>query len=464
MSDLTVFIGYSSSSRAPKPNTRFLKSLVRDVDGHNTTLLREQANAARAAAADKFYKDPSLQPGNGERRGANSSARSQHTDPDVARMKRLFGGAVGNAANSRKNDTSAARNSVGSSSRRHAPSHSESRQIPSTSASKYGGAAGSWRRETTSHTTSRFNYEDEASEDEEKGWSRKDVGRSKPRSAMKRAEEEAEEQERRRKRSSENSKADGRAKERERSRSPVSPGRRRVNVDEPRRSLPPDDVPLAAPSIPSKMDRYFEPTYDPKKDYRAMLDAQDVAVPRTGLVPNIDIGWDSMLSTIKYRGQEKDRHRERDREKERAAERDRRERERAREHRSKSSREKERSGREAKSRSKRDRSPSVISIRDSSDESPSGSDSGSESDSWSSSSSSHRHRKRKHGSSSKRSKDRSTKKSSSSSKRQKSGKSSKKRRGYESDDSEKERERKKVLVGGYEYVSKGAVREWDRGK
>ncbi|KAJ9107214.1 hypothetical protein QFC20_003749 [Naganishia adeliensis] len=331
-----------SSSRAPKPNTRFLKSLVRDVDGHNTSLLREQANAARAAAADKFYQDSRSQPGNG-------AASKRDVDPDVARMKRLFGGVVGNAASSRSNETSAQRSS---SSRHQAPSRPESRQHHSSSSTKYGGAAGSWRRESANHSGSRFDYEDEASEDEDKGWSRKDVGRSQPRSAMQRAEEE-EAKQRRRKHSPEPRKVESRAKEREASRSPKSSSRRREFVPEPTRQIPPDHYPSAGPAIPSKMDRYFEPTYDPKKDYRAMLDAQDVAVPRTGLVPNVDIGWDSMLSTIKYRGQEKNRTTDRDREKERAQERDREERERAKERRSRSSREKERSsGRDSKSRSK----------------------------------------------------------------------------------------------------------------
>lgn len=440
----------SSSSRAPKPNTRFLKSLVRDVDGHNTSLLREQANAARAAAADKFYRDAKLQPGN--------ATRSRHNDdPDVARMKRLFGGAVGNAASSRSHETSASRSA---SSRALAPSRSDPRQHQLMTSS-HGGAAGSWRRGSTSHSGSRFERDEEASEDEDKDWSRRDVGRSKPRSAMQRPDEE-EAKQLRRKRSSEVENVERRPKEGERSRSPVSTSRLRETVTQPKRQLPPDHYPSAGPAIPSKMDRYFEPSYDPKKDYRAMLDAQDVAVPRTGLVPNVDIGWDSMLSTIKYRGEARDRVRDRVREKEWAQERDREEREKEKERRSKSSREKDsksRSKTDVKRTRREDRSPSVISIRDSSDEL--GSDSGSASDSWSSSSSSHQRKKRKHGSSSRSDKDRSGKKSS---KRHKSDKSRKKRRAHDSDDSDRERERKKVLVGGYEYVSKGAVREWDRGK
>lgn len=452
-------VEHRSSSRAPKPNTRFLKSLVRDVDGHNTALLREQANAARAAAADKFYQESNSRTERDGRREADrgSSSRSRNgEDSDVARMKRLFGGAVGSAASSRQSADRSRRDTGESSSPGHLSSHRDSRQSGSTSAGKSGGAAGSWRREGMGNSSSRYQYEDEASEDEKKGWSRKDVGRSKPRSALQRAKEEEEAVERKRAREEEDRKRD-----RERNRSPAPSAKRRDYDDVPGLRIPPPDMTSAVPSIPSKMDRYFEPTYDPKQDYRAMLDAQDVAVPRTGLVPDVDIGWDSMLSTLKYRGQAKERGRDHDREKERDRH--------AREWEKERERERERHAK-AKSRDKtttsdskrrRDRSPSVISIPDSSEDSSSDNDSAS--DSWSESSDPDR-RKRKH-SHSKRSKGTSTREKEHRSKKDSSSsgrhKRSSKRRRQESDE---ERERKKVLVGGYEYVSKGATREWDRGK
>lgn len=435
---------------------------MRNVDGHNTALLREQANAARAAAADKFCQESNSRSvrdgGTGPDRHARSRPRNGE-DTDVARMKRLFGGAVGSAASSRQGDPRERRYTGESSSRGHGSSHRDSRQPPSASASTSRGAAGSWRREAMGNSSSRYNHEDEASEDEEKGWSRKDVGRSKPRSAVQRAQEEEDVGERKRAR-----KEEDRQKERERDRAPAPSARRRHYDDVPGLRIPPPDMTSSAPTIPSKMDRYFEPTYDPTKDYRAMLDAQDVAVPRTGLVPDVDIGWDSMLSTIKYRGQARESGRERTREQERAEERDRnaREWERERERHASAKARAKRTTSDSKRRRRDDRSPSIISIRDSSEGSSSDGDSAS--DSWSESSDAAR-KKRKHGSSSKRTKSTSTRDKEHRSKKESSSvgrhKRSSKRRRY---DSEEEREKKKILVGGYEYVSKGATREWDRGK
>lgn len=454
---LTVCMDCSSSSRAPKPNTRFLQSLVRDVDGHNTALLREQANSARAAAADKFYQgtDPRSER-DGARQSHDSRSRPRNgEDADVARMKRLFGGAVGSATGSRRSDDRSRRHNGESSTRGQASTHLESRQSSSTSAVKSGGAAGSWRREVSGQTSTRYHHEDEASEDEEKGWSRKDVGRSKPRSALQQAQEEEEAGERRRARRGEDQR-----KAKERNRSPAPSAKRPFRDDVPGLRIPPPDMTLAAPSIPSKMDRYFEPTYDPTKDYRAMLDAQDVAVPRTGLVPDVDIGWDSMLSTIKYRGQAKERGRDSDWKRETVDERDRNARgwERERERYASTKSRAKTTTSDGKRRRRDDRSPSVISIPDSSEESSSDNDAAS--DSWSESSDAG-HKKRKHGSSSKRKKSSKSRDKEHRSKKDSSHKRSSKRRRHDSDE---EREKKKVLVGGYEYVSKGATREWDRGK
>ncbi|KAJ9095796.1 hypothetical protein QFC19_007410 [Naganishia cerealis] len=445
-----------SSSRAPKPNTRFLKSIVRDVDGHNTALLRQQAEAAKAAALDKFYTDSKPRDERDRGRGNGNSSRARTDgDSDVARMKRLFGGAVGSATSSR--------------------SRSDIRSDHSANA-KSGGAAGSWRRDAAGQSGRRHRHDDdrdENSDDEERGWSRRNVGTRKPRSALHRAEEEAELEDQRRERTRDSKRPEGRKAVSEKEKVPL-PTSKRHAID-PALNSPPTSS-SAAINIPSKMDRYFEPTYDPKKDYRAMLDAQETAVPRTGLVPDVDIGWDSMLSTIKYRGQEKDRARDRLREEERKRERDsearhKRETVRDREYSvSRSSRDKKRSSTSRRSR-REERSPSIISIRDSSDEaSSSWSDSESDSDS-NASHSPERHRKKRthHSRSTKKhrdEKDGNRSKKSSTSRSHKSGRrrSGEKRRRSYSDGSESDRERKKVHVGGYEYVTKGAVREWDRGK
>ncbi|KAJ9121572.1 hypothetical protein QFC22_002191 [Naganishia vaughanmartiniae] len=462
-----------SSSRAPKANTRFLKSIVRDVDGHNTALLRQQAEAAKAAALDKFYSEPKSKDVRDRRRDTEgSSAGRNRDDPDIARMRRLFGGAVASTASSRSRDGASRTETRGD----HHSATGKSGGGGGGGGS--GGAAGSWRRDSLlDHSGKRRRLADgadENSEDEERGWSRRDVGTRKPRSAMKRAEEEEELESQRRERIRDGKKRDEKMHNNEPSL--AKPSTKHHAVAQPPVSEPASTSSIPAIiDIPSKMDRYFEPAYDPKKDYRAMLDAQETAVPLTGLVPDVDVGWDSMLSTIKYRGQDRERARERERDRDR--DRDTRNRPRAKEYTtSKSSREKETSS--SRKRSRRDEcSPSIIFIRDSTSESLS-SESESDTDSWSSASDSsagRRHRKRRstHRHSEYKSSRREGKKDrhsregkSSSSRGHTSGKKrsgEKKRRRSRSDD-ERERERKKVHVGGYEYVAKGAVREWDMGK
>ncbi|EME38612.1 hypothetical protein DOTSEDRAFT_139968 [Dothistroma septosporum NZE10] len=53
---------------APKPNTRFLKHLVKDVDSHNAALLKKEAEESRARARARKLKD--------ERNGGDERSRS----------------------------------------------------------------------------------------------------------------------------------------------------------------------------------------------------------------------------------------------------------------------------------------------------------------------------------------------------------------------------------------------------
>lgn len=52
------------------------------------------------------------------------------------------------------------------------------------------------------------------------------------------------------------------------------------------------------PPIQSKMDRYFEKSYDPRTDLTGVL-----PIPTSGLVP--DVGWDNMLAVLKEKGRKK---------------------------------------------------------------------------------------------------------------------------------------------------------------
>ena len=58
----------------------------------------------------------------------------------------------------------------------------------------------------------------------------------------------------------------------------------------------------ATAPIPSKMDKYFSPTYDPRLDYTLT----DVTDPSTGLIAEGAFdGWDRMLETVRARKEDK---------------------------------------------------------------------------------------------------------------------------------------------------------------
>ena len=77
-------------------------------------------------------------------------------------------------------------------------------------------------------------------------------------------------------------------------RSSGSPSRSSVGPPSPPASSPP---PL--PPLPSKMDKYFESSYDPRLDVAPLAVPN---VPKTGLIDDADFaGWDAMLEVIRQR-------------------------------------------------------------------------------------------------------------------------------------------------------------------
>ncbi|KAL4250314.1 hypothetical protein ABKN59_003171 [Abortiporus biennis] len=61
--------------------------------------------------------------------------------------------------------------------------------------------------------------------------------------------------------------------------------------------------PLPSHTLPSKMDKYFEPDYDPRLDVAPL---SVPPVPSTGLIPDADYeGWDAMLELIRLRREDK---------------------------------------------------------------------------------------------------------------------------------------------------------------
>lgn len=71
------------------------------------------------------------------------------------------------------------------------------------------------------------------------------------------------------------------------------------------RSSSPSPGPSPPRNLPSKMDKYFEESYDPRLDVASLSTVPNV--PATGLINNAEFeGWDTMLELIQLRRQDKE--------------------------------------------------------------------------------------------------------------------------------------------------------------
>ncbi len=62
--------------------------------------------------------------------------------------------------------------------------------------------------------------------------------------------------------------------------------------------------PSPNPAVPSKMDKYFDSTYDPRLDVAPL---SMPTIPATGLISDAEFeGWDAMLEIIRMRRQDKE--------------------------------------------------------------------------------------------------------------------------------------------------------------
>lgn len=79
----------------------------------------------------------------------------------------------------------------------------------------------------------------------------------------------------------------------------------------PSRHSSPSLEPQPSVQLPSKMDRYFEESYDPRLDVAPLSAPQ---VPATGLINNAEFeGWDAMLELIRVRREDKEEKKRLDR-------------------------------------------------------------------------------------------------------------------------------------------------------
>lgn len=285
----------------PKPNKRFLASVIRTVDGHNNALLRSQAEAAKQARNERM-------PGPSRPNTIGSSSRAS-----VDAASRLFGGAVKDMA---RNDSAKIR----SREREHRGDErtvrrrDEERREDGERSSRSGhdrrdDKHNRWddnRRSRDVDKDSRDSTRKSRNDNYDRHHGRHE--RRKDRSYERKGYGSDGDQSRHRSRRGDvddDSERDrkGRKRRYDRdSRSP-SPSKRRHSsimsspaskpLRDPTPPSPPQDL-SSSPSPPpvSKMDKYFESSYDPRLDLPA--------VPAQGLVA--EVGWDNMLAILKERG------------------------------------------------------------------------------------------------------------------------------------------------------------------
>ncbi|OWZ35882.1 hypothetical protein C351_04947 [Cryptococcus neoformans c8] len=298
--------GRDSPDPLPRPNKRFLASVIRTVDGHNNALLRSQAEAAKQARNERMPGPSRTNVGSSRRITGGAAGR-------------LFGGAVkdmaryesartrdrrrehrGDERTVKRQDEERGEDEVGSSryddDHRGEKRHREDNDRRPRNVDK---DSPDNTRKSRGDDYDRFDRRRGRRRDrshERKGYG-SDEDRSRGKSRRADADDDNErDRERRRRRYDRDSHSLSPSKPRHSSiKSSPAPKPPR----EPSPQASPQDL-SSSPSPPpvSKMDKYFESSYDPRLDLPA--------VPAQGLVA--EIGWDNMLAILKERGKKKRRN------------------------------------------------------------------------------------------------------------------------------------------------------------
>ena len=269
----------SGTSALPKPNKRFLSSVIRQVDDHNTALLREQALAAQEASRDLPIASSSRDP-----HDSRPQERGSRPNRPVG-AARLFGGALGAARTSKNRQTEVEDR------RDHRRERSPSRSYEASSSRSYvDRERGDDRSPGSSHR-----YEDSRRSEQEyrrdKSSTTAPRYRSRSRDVRTNLDQENKRQSTRRERSRSLSRIEDKSSaiRKRRSESKSRGDRSSLQMTESEADN------ADAPPIQSKMDRYFEESYNPQLDLTGVLN-----IPSSGLVP--DVGWDNMLAVLKEKG------------------------------------------------------------------------------------------------------------------------------------------------------------------
>ena len=381
-------------SNAPKPNKRFLSSIIRSTDDHNKTILRAQALAAQEVRLERQEQERRERRARAEE--ATSAARSRHSrGADDIEWAHNWDRREGH--NRRRRDESGSRDSQHDSNGRDRHSHRESRRRRIKRSRSDERQHRRENNQKSKRSRSRRRYALDSDEESESmhydmdrrtsSYDSEDGERATKRRRARRDDEEDRHYEHHRRSHppsdyrpsrSRHSSPESRAHKRRR-RSPV-PSERHIEDDASQTSVPNDEQPLppaelrehqlrslikgkarmtqksTSPSpgpppqppppalahnpkhssraassssrtlhsgrgsprspsasppplpsahLPSKMDRYFEDSYDPRLD-TAPLNAPQI--PSTGLLNDAEFeGWDAMLEIIRQRREDKER-------------------------------------------------------------------------------------------------------------------------------------------------------------
>ncbi|WVQ66951.1 uncharacterized protein L199_005142 [Kwoniella botswanensis] len=274
----------------PKTNKRFLASVIRTVDGHNSALLKAQAQSARDARGE------SSRSASGSGKGIGGS--------------RMFGGALRDMSrNGNGNGKGKEREREDRHVRRgdDRPSR-DARDDRSLNRYDEDGHARRSTRQSEDDERRYRRYEDERDRNRRRDRSRdrhrdrssdrsterdrdRDRSKDEKRSRHHRSEDELTEQQSRRKDRQANTDISDKSNRQSRLALRADKPQDPAKAPSPSRSPSPD--PPAAPI--SKMDKYFNSTYDPRLDF--------APIPKEGMIA--DVGWDNMLAVLKEKGRKK---------------------------------------------------------------------------------------------------------------------------------------------------------------
>ncbi|KAH9923686.1 uncharacterized protein B0H18DRAFT_878426 [Fomitopsis serialis] len=276
-----------NESNAPRANKRFLSSIIKNTDDHNKTILRAQAQAAQEIRLEREEQ---------ERRERRARAEEAVA---AERMRRLMG-------QSGRTEWASNWDRGGSRDRKR-------RERSWEGSDSYDGDEPE-RERKRERRSDRHEGERRHRHRSRSGEGRKEKLRLElKRKGKAKATDDADIAQTRRSPTSRKTSAtrDGDRRTKSRTRTPDADDTRNGSTSSrtmrssmsPARSSPSPPSPLNSPPplppLPSKMDKYFESSYDPRLDVAPLALP---TVPKTGLIDDADFaGWDAMLEVIRQR-------------------------------------------------------------------------------------------------------------------------------------------------------------------